>query len=226
MDFERFQRFINITFLTFSLLCLPKWPFLKLFLSILNSVQKTFSPKIPFQRKNHQVLQKARIADGGYHEHGRFFHFSRDGLRSAHQRRARDWSRLHKSLHIAVHRACHVRSHDVRRQVRLLTITHCINNCHSRYSKRERYEDILQGLKELPDKIKRVLELDSEIHKMAEDMKDQRSVLVMGRGYNYATCLEGALKIKEITYMHSEGILAGELKHGPVGVGLCILKPS
>lgn len=87
-----------------------------------------------------------------------------------------------------------------------------------RYSKRERYEDILQGLKELPDKIKRVLQLDSEIHKMAEDMKDQRSVLVMGRGYNYATCLEGALKIKEITYMHSEGILAGELKHGPLAL--------
>ena len=40
----------------------------------------------------------------------------------------------------------------------------------------------------------------------------------MGRGYNYATCLEGALKIKELTYMHSEGILAGELKHGPLAL--------
>ena len=43
-------------------------------------------------------------------------------------------------------------------------------------------------------------------------------MLVMGRGYNYATCLEGALKIKELTYMHSEGILAGELKHGPLAL--------
>jgi len=44
------------------------------------------------------------------------------------------------------------------------------------------------------------------------------SMLVLGRGYNYATCMEGALKIKEITYMHSEGILAGELKHGPLAL--------
>ena len=40
----------------------------------------------------------------------------------------------------------------------------------------------------------------------------------MGRGFNYATCLEGALKVKELTYMHSEGILAGELKHGPLAM--------
>jgi len=87
-----------------------------------------------------------------------------------------------------------------------------------RYSKRERYLDIIQGLKELPDKIKKVLELDNQIHEMAKGMKDQKSVLVMGRGYNFATCLEGALKIKEITYMHSEGILSGELKHGPLAL--------
>jgi len=40
----------------------------------------------------------------------------------------------------------------------------------------------------------------------------------MGRGFNFATCLEGALKVKELTYMHSEGILAGELKHGPLAM--------
>ena len=62
-----------------------------------------------------------------------------------------------------------------------------------RYSKRERYLDIIQGLKELPDKIKKVLELDNQIHEMAKGMKEQKSVLVMGRGYNFATCLEGAL---------------------------------
>ena len=62
-----------------------------------------------------------------------------------------------------------------------------------RYSKRDRYLDIIQGLKELPDKIKKVLELDNQIHEMAKGMKDQKSVLVMGRGYNFATCLEGAL---------------------------------
>ena len=62
-----------------------------------------------------------------------------------------------------------------------------------RYSKRDRYSEILNALKELPEKIKKVLELDEQIKGMAENMKDQKSVLVMGRGYNFATCLEGAL---------------------------------
>ncbi|KAK2118411.1 Glutamine--fructose-6-phosphate aminotransferase [isomerizing] 2, partial [Saguinus oedipus] len=66
--------------------------------------------------------------------------------------------------------------------------------------------------------IKEVLSLDEKIHDLALELYTQRSLLVMGRGYNYATCLEGALKIKEITYMHSEGILAGELKHGPLAL--------
>ena len=48
--------------------------------------------------------------------------------------------------------------------------------------------------------------------------KDQTSILVMGRGYNSATCLEGALKIKELSYLHSEGIQSGELKHGPLAL--------
>nr|XP_009502961.1 PREDICTED: glutamine--fructose-6-phosphate aminotransferase [isomerizing] 1-like [Phalacrocorax carbo] len=60
--------------------------------------------------------------------------------------------------------------------------------------------------------------MDDEIQKLATELYHQKSVLIMGRGYHYATCLEGALKIKEITYMHSEGILAGELKHGPLAL--------
>jgi len=87
-----------------------------------------------------------------------------------------------------------------------------------RVSKRERYNDIYQALQELPDRIKQVLALDDEIKKLSETLHKNKSLLVMGRGYNYATCLEGALKIKEITYMHSEGILAGELKHGPLAL--------
>lgn len=87
-----------------------------------------------------------------------------------------------------------------------------------RYSKRDRYLEILNGLKELPDKIKKTLELNDQIKAMAEQICKEKSVLVMGRGFNFATCLEGALKIKEITYMHSEGILLGELKHGPLAL--------
>jgi glucosamine--fructose-6-phosphate aminotransferase (isomerizing) len=70
----------------------------------------------------------------------------------------------------------------------------------------------------LPAQIKEVLKVDNTVLELAKDLYEQKSLLVMGRGYNYATCLEGALKIKELTYMHSEGILAGELKHGPLAL--------
>ncbi|XP_023251968.1 glutamine--fructose-6-phosphate aminotransferase [isomerizing] 2-like [Seriola lalandi dorsalis] len=87
-----------------------------------------------------------------------------------------------------------------------------------RLSLQKRRLEIINGLKVLPELIKKVLSLDEKIKAIANEMYEQRSLLVMGRGYNYATCLEGALKIKEITYMHSEGILAGELKHGPLAL--------
>ncbi|KAL0573642.1 glutamine--fructose-6-phosphate transaminase (isomerizing) [Marasmius crinis-equi] len=87
-----------------------------------------------------------------------------------------------------------------------------------RISFTERRNTIIQGLKEMPAQIKKVLELDSEIQQLADFVKGNKSLLLMGRGYQYATCLEGALKIKEISYMHSEGILAGELKHGPLAL--------
>ncbi|XP_069474992.1 glutamine--fructose-6-phosphate aminotransferase [isomerizing] 1 isoform X3 [Ambystoma mexicanum] len=90
--------------------------------------------------------------------------------------------------------------------------------CDDRISMQERRRQILQGLKSLPDLIKEVLSLDDDIQKLATELHHQKSILIMGRGYHYATCLEGALKIKEITYMHSEGILAGELKHGPLAL--------
>uniref|UniRef100_A0A667FJ94 glutamine--fructose-6-phosphate transaminase (isomerizing) n=1 Tax=Lynx canadensis TaxID=61383 RepID=A0A667FJ94_LYNCA len=87
-----------------------------------------------------------------------------------------------------------------------------------RISLQNRRREIIHGLQSLPGLIKEVLSLDEKIHDLALELYTQRSLLVMGRGYNYATCLEGALKIKEITYMHSEGILAGELKHGPLAL--------
>uniref|UniRef100_A0A674C760 glutamine--fructose-6-phosphate transaminase (isomerizing) n=1 Tax=Salmo trutta TaxID=8032 RepID=A0A674C760_SALTR len=90
--------------------------------------------------------------------------------------------------------------------------------CDDRISMQPRRREIIQGLRVLPDLIKEVLSLDDEIQRLAAELYQQKSVLIMGRGYHYATCLEGALKIKEITYMHSEGILAGELKHGPLAL--------
>uniref|UniRef100_A0A4W3HG99 glutamine--fructose-6-phosphate transaminase (isomerizing) n=1 Tax=Callorhinchus milii TaxID=7868 RepID=A0A4W3HG99_CALMI len=87
-----------------------------------------------------------------------------------------------------------------------------------RISMQQRRKEIICGLHSLPDLIKEVLSLDEKIQQLAHELFQHKSLLVMGRGYHYATCLEGALKIKEITYMHSEGILAGELKHGPLAL--------
>ncbi|GLV33917.1 Glutamine:fructose-6-phosphate aminotransferase 1 [Carabus blaptoides fortunei] len=87
-----------------------------------------------------------------------------------------------------------------------------------RLSLRPRRKEIIEGLQRLDGQIKQVLKLDEEVQTLAKDLYQQRSLLIMGRGYNFATCLEGALKVKELTYMHSEGIMAGELKHGPLAL--------
>merc|ERR1712038_2096433 len=87
-----------------------------------------------------------------------------------------------------------------------------------RISLQPRRSEIIQGLKQLPDMIRRVLTLDSKVLEIAKELYEKRSLLIMGRGFNFATCLEGALKVKELTYMHSEGIQAGELKHGPLAL--------
>ncbi|XP_071535447.1 glutamine--fructose-6-phosphate aminotransferase [isomerizing] 2-like isoform X9 [Panulirus ornatus] len=87
-----------------------------------------------------------------------------------------------------------------------------------RISAQPRRSEIIQGLRKLPEQINEVLALDCKIQEISKEVFEKKSLLVLGRGYNYATCLEGALKIKEITYMHSEGILAGELKHGPLAL--------
>ncbi|KAK9455221.1 hypothetical protein V1511DRAFT_338542 [Dipodascopsis uninucleata] len=84
-----------------------------------------------------------------------------------------------------------------------------------RISKQARRHAIIDGLANLSSQIKEVLALNDVIRSMAEtELVNQKSLLLLGRGYQHATALEGALKIKEISYMHSEGVLAGELKHG------------
>ncbi|KAJ7918417.1 hypothetical protein B0H13DRAFT_291040 [Mycena leptocephala] len=87
-----------------------------------------------------------------------------------------------------------------------------------RISFSERRRGIIDALHAMPGMIKKVLEQDKSLQQLATTISDNKSLLLMGRGYQYATCLEGALKIKEISYMHSEGILAGELKHGPLAL--------
>ena len=73
----------------------------------------------------------------------------------------------------------------------------------------------ISELKELPGKVRQVLDYNDEILKIAEEIKNANSVFFIGRGINYPLSLEGALKLKEISYIHAEGFAAGELKHGP-----------
>lgn len=82
----------------------------------------------------------------------------------------------------------------------------------------ERIHNILQGLIEVPDKIKRVLDNDDKIKKIAEIYKDAPNCLYLGRGYQFPVALEGALKLKEISYIHAEGYPAAEMKHGPIAL--------
>ncbi len=76
------------------------------------------------------------------------------------------------------------------------------------------YEHI-HYLRELPRKVRDAIDKNSEILKVAKELKGAKSVFFIGRGINYPLSLEGALKLKEISYIHAEGFAAGELKHGP-----------
>jgi len=78
----------------------------------------------------------------------------------------------------------------------------------------ELYKYILH-LKEIPRQVRQVLDRSDDIVEIAKHIKNSKSVFFIGRGINYALSLEGALKLKEISYTHAEGFAAGELKHGP-----------
>ncbi|GMH45196.1 hypothetical protein BSKO_13153 [Bryopsis sp. KO-2023] len=85
-------------------------------------------------------------------------------------------------------------------------------------SKRERRDYIIDELGQLPGKVRKVLLLDMAMQQLAQNLKNTNSLLFFGRGYNYSTSLEAALKVKEVALIHSEGILAGEMKHGPLAL--------
>jgi glucosamine--fructose-6-phosphate aminotransferase (isomerizing) len=76
----------------------------------------------------------------------------------------------------------------------------------------------LRELAEVPDKVARILEQNDAIKEMAVKLKDARNALYLGRGYNFPVALEGALKLKEISYIHAEGYPAAEMKHGPIAL--------
>ena len=83
---------------------------------------------------------------------------------------------------------------------------------------RDRYLHLCKELAAIPEKVKMVLDLDEDIRQLALKYKDAQDFLYLGRGYNFPIALEGALKLKEISYIHAEGYPAAEMKHGPIAL--------
>lgn len=82
----------------------------------------------------------------------------------------------------------------------------------------EKYDELLEEIQTLPEKIEKVLEDKERIQWFASKYSNAKDVFFIGRGIDYATCLEGSLKLKEISYIHSEAYAAGELKHGTISL--------
>ncbi|MCA6472798.1 MAG: glutamine--fructose-6-phosphate transaminase (isomerizing) [Chitinophagaceae bacterium] len=80
------------------------------------------------------------------------------------------------------------------------------------------YASLLLELEQVPGKIREILNNQEQIKTLAEKYKDARDFLFLGRGYNFPIALEGALKLKEISYIHAEGYPAAEMKHGPIAL--------
>ncbi len=83
---------------------------------------------------------------------------------------------------------------------------------------REREAELVQALRGLPKRIEQALEMEAIIEQLAEDFVDKQHALFLGRGPQYPVAMEGALKLKEISYIHAEAYPAGELKHGPLAL--------
>jgi glucosamine--fructose-6-phosphate aminotransferase (isomerizing) len=83
---------------------------------------------------------------------------------------------------------------------------------------RDRYLHLLNELDAVPGKVAEVLQSVERIKEVAEKYKDAKDALYLGRGYNFPVALEGALKLKEISYIHAEGYPAAEMKHGPIAL--------
>ncbi|HYQ86217.1 MAG TPA: glutamine--fructose-6-phosphate transaminase (isomerizing) [Bacteroidota bacterium] len=83
---------------------------------------------------------------------------------------------------------------------------------------KEQGKTIIRELKSLPEKVSRILEHSDVIQKYAREFQDAQNFLYLGRGYGFPAALEGALKLKEISYIHAEGYPAAEMKHGPIAL--------
>ena len=82
----------------------------------------------------------------------------------------------------------------------------------------ERYQQMVSELTRIPKKMEQALQANTEIEQLARIFTYAKNCLYLGRGYNYPVALEGALKLKEISYIHAEGYPAAEMKHGPIAL--------
>src|SRR5574344_2094108 len=80
------------------------------------------------------------------------------------------------------------------------------------------YTKVVKALSEIPSKMKQVLKLNNRIADLARIFTYAHNFIYLGRGYSYPVALEGALKLKEISYIHAEGYPAAEMKHGPIAL--------
>ncbi len=83
---------------------------------------------------------------------------------------------------------------------------------------KEKYLELIDELSQIPEKIEKILSFHQEYKTIAEKYKDATNFLYLGRGYQFPVALEGALKLKEISYIHAEGYPAAEMKHGPIAL--------
>jgi glucosamine--fructose-6-phosphate aminotransferase (isomerizing) len=82
----------------------------------------------------------------------------------------------------------------------------------------EKGEEMINALYTLPDEVKKILAMNDEIKEIAQKYHGKNNFLYLGRGMNFPVALEGALKLKEISYIHAEGYPAAEMKHGPIAL--------
>ena len=103
-------------------------------------------------------------------------------------------------------------------QITILTLMALIIAQEKGTISKSRFQQIINELEAIPEKVVRTLKTDSQIKTIARKFKDVKNFLYLGRGYNFPVALEGALKLKEISYIHAEGYPAAEMKHGPIAL--------
>lgn len=103
-------------------------------------------------------------------------------------------------------------------QVTVLTLMSLMIGEHKGTLSQTRFRELMAELDSIPEKVAEVLQMDAQIKYISDIYKDSKNCLYLGRGFNFPVALEGALKLKEISYIHAEGYPAAEMKHGPIAL--------